>query len=131
MRPFTIDVPDSVLSDLHERLDHARLLDDSPRKMASGMSAAYLRDLVTSWRQLDWRARESWLNGHPQFLAEVGDATIHFVHRRSADPDAPALLVMHGWPHLFSLQLDFADALPEFHVVVPSLPGFAFSSPYR
>ena len=37
---------------------------------------------------------------------------------------------MHGWPHLFSLQLDFADLLPDFHVVVPAFPGFAFSSPY-
>ena len=37
---------------------------------------------------------------------------------------------MHGWPHTFALQLDFADRLPDFHVVVASLPGFAFSSPY-
>ena len=37
---------------------------------------------------------------------------------------------MHGWPHTFALQLDFADLLPDFHVVVPSLPGFAFSTPY-
>jgi pimeloyl-ACP methyl ester carboxylesterase len=38
---------------------------------------------------------------------------------------------MHGWPHTFALQLAYADLLPDFHVVVPSLPGFAFSSPYR
>ena len=30
---------------------------------------------------------------------------------------------MHGWPHLFSLQLDFADLLPDFHVVVAEPPG--------
>jgi len=35
--------------------------------------------------------------------------------------------VMHGWPHTFALQLDFADLLPDFDVVVVSLPGFAFS----
>ncbi len=55
---------------------------------------------------------------------------MHFVHLRSERADAPALLVMHGWPHTFALQLDFADLLPDFHVVVASLPGFAFSSPY-
>ena len=49
-----------------------------------GMSSAYLRQLVESWREFDWRAREAWLNGHPQFIAEVGDATIHFVHARAA-----------------------------------------------
>ncbi|MGC5171175.1 epoxide hydrolase family protein [Microbacterium sp. DT81.1] len=130
MQPFLIDVPDAVLEDLRDRLARTRLLPDSPRKPRSGMSAAYLRQLVDGWREFDWRAREAWLNQHPQFTAEVGDATIHFVHARAARADAPALLVMHGWPHLFSLQLGFADLLPDFHVVIPSLPGFAFSPPY-
>jgi pimeloyl-ACP methyl ester carboxylesterase len=130
MRTFQIDVSDAVLEDLRERLGRSRLLPDSPRKPASGMSADYLRTLTTSWRDFDWRERQAWLNGHPQYLAEVGDTTLHFVHRRAASYDAPALLIMHGWPHLFSLQLDFADLLPDFHVVVPSLPGFGFSSPY-
>src|SRR5213592_138337 len=131
MHPFQIDVPQTVVSDLRDRLGRTRLLPDSPRRPASGMSEAYLRELVASWRDFDWTTRQAWLNSHPQFLAEIGDATLHFVHRRAARADAPALLIMHGWPHLFSLQLDFADLLPDFHVVVPSLPGFAFSSPYR
>lgn len=55
---------------------------------------------------------------------------MHFVHARSDRPDAPTLLVMHGWPHTFALQLDFADLLPDVNVVVPSFAGFAFSPPY-
>jgi epoxide hydrolase len=55
---------------------------------------------------------------------------VHFVHRKAEHPDAPTLLVMHGWPHTFALQLDFADLLPEFNVVVPSFAGFGFSPPY-
>jgi len=94
------------------------------------MTASYLAELVETWREWDWRAREAWLNRHPQFLADIGDATVHFVHLRSERADAPALLVMHGWPHTFALQLDFADLLPDFHVVVPSFPGFAFSPTY-
>jgi hypothetical protein len=94
------------------------------------MNAEYLADLVESWRDWDWREREGWLNRHPQFLVDMGGATVHFAHLRSARAEAPALLVMHGWPHTFALQLDFADLLPDFHVVVPSFPGFAFSSPY-
>lgn len=94
------------------------------------MNAEYLAALVASWRDWDWREREGWLNRHPQFLVDIDGTTIHFAHLRSARADAPALLVMHGWPHTFALQLDFADLLPDFHVVVPSLPGFAFSSPY-
>jgi pimeloyl-ACP methyl ester carboxylesterase len=130
VKPFAIDVSDDVLDDLRARLERSRLIDDSPRRPASGMSAAYLRELVDAWIDWDWRAREAWLNEHPQFIAQVGDAVVHFVHLRSDRADAPALLVMHGWPHTFALQLDFADRLPDFDVVVASLPGFAFSSPY-
>lgn len=129
--PFEIHVPETELADLHDRLDRFRPLPDSPRRPPSGLTAEYLGQLVAAWRALDWRDREAWLNRHPQFLADVGDATIHLAHLRSDRADAPALLVMHGWPHTFALQLDFADLLPDFHVVVASLPGFAFSSPYR
>ncbi|MFK4836654.1 epoxide hydrolase family protein [Microbacterium sp. ZW T2_14] len=129
-RPFSIQVPDSELTDLRERLARFRPLPDSPRRPASGMSADYLAELVATWRTWDWRGRERWLNRHPQFLAEIGDTTVHFAHLRSERADAPALLVMHGWPHTFALQLEFADLLPDFHVVVPSFPGFAYSSAY-
>jgi pimeloyl-ACP methyl ester carboxylesterase len=129
-RPFELHVSDDVLVDLRARLARSRILDDSPRRPASGMSATYLRELVDSWAAFDWRPREAWLNRHPQFIADVGDASVHFVHLRSDRADAPALLVMHGWPHTFALQLDFAELLPDFDVIVASLPGFAFSSPY-
>jgi epoxide hydrolase len=130
VQPFDVHVPDEVLDDLRERLSRSRLLEDSPRRPSSGMNAAYLRELIGAWEAWDWRARERWLNEHPQFIAEIGDAAVHFVHLRSKRADAPALLVMHGWPHTFALQLDFADRLPDVHVVVASLPGFAFSTPY-
>ncbi|WP_448811177.1 epoxide hydrolase family protein [Agromyces bauzanensis] len=129
-QPFDIQVSDDVLDDLRARLSRTRFLPDSPRRPTSGMNAAYLRDLVDTWLVWDWRSREAWLNRHPQFIAQVGDAALHFAHLRSERADAPALLVMHGWPHTFALQLDFADLLPDFHVVVASMPGFAFSSPY-
>jgi len=129
VRPFAVDVPQAVLDDLRDRLSRTRFLDDSPRRPASGMTAAYLRELASSWESFDWRAREAWLNQHPQFVADVDGTTLHFAHLRSAAPDAPALLVLHGWPHTFALQLDFADLLPEIDVVVVSLPGFAFSPP--
>ncbi|MFE6733295.1 epoxide hydrolase family protein [Microbacterium sp. NPDC057650] len=129
-RPFSISVPDHELTDLRDRLDRFRPLPDSPRRPPAGMTAEYLGELVATWREWDWRAREEWLNRHPQYLVDIDDTTLHFVHLRSERPDAPALLVMHGWPHTFALQLDFADLLPDFDVVVPSLPGFGFSSPY-
>ena len=130
MRPFRIAVPDDVIADLHERLARARILPDSPRRPETGLSAEYLRALVDSWAAFDWRSRERELNEHPQFIADVDGTDIHFVHLRSDRPDAPALLVMHGWPHTFALQLEFARLLPDFHIVLPSMPGFAFSAPF-
>jgi pimeloyl-ACP methyl ester carboxylesterase len=129
-QPFELHVPDEVLDDLRDRLARTRFLDDSPRKPTSGMSSAFLRELVDTWLAWDWREREAWLNRHPQFTVPIDDTVVHFVHRRAERADAPVLLVMHGWPHTFALQLDFVDALPDFHVVVASLPGFAFSTPY-
>ncbi len=128
--PFRLAVPDDVLDDLRGRLRRTRLLPDSPRAPRSGMSADYLAELVASWERFDWRAQESRLNAYPQYTADIDGARVHFVHRPAVAADAPALLIMHGWPHTFALQLDFADALPDFHVVLPSFPGFGFSSPY-
>ncbi|HEV6952077.1 MAG TPA: epoxide hydrolase N-terminal domain-containing protein [Promicromonospora sp.] len=122
-RPFTVHVPDDVLTDLRGRLARSRIPEDSPRRPPSGMTAGYLRELVGTWIDWDWRAREAWLNRHPQYVVPVDGTDLHYVH-------APALLVMHGWPHTFALQLDFADLLPDMHVVVASLPGFGFSTPY-
>lgn len=130
MRSFRVSVPEDVIVDLRQRLSRSRLLPDSPRRPETGMNAAYLRELVDSWSTFDWPAREERLNQHPQFIADIEGTEVHFAHLRSERPDAPALLVMHGWPHTFALQLEFARLLPDFHVVVPSMPGFAFSAPY-
>jgi pimeloyl-ACP methyl ester carboxylesterase len=129
-QPFRIQISDADLADLHDRLRRTRFTPDGPRRGPAGMTEEYLRQLVGSWLAFDWRAREEWLNSHPQFLAEVDGTTVHFVHAPADRPDAPTLLVMHGWPHTFALQLAFADLLPDVNVVVPSFPGFAFSPPY-
>ena len=83
IEPFEIRVPDAVLADLRARLSQTRFLADSPRRQPSGMSSSYLRELVASWQVFDWRSREEWLNRHPQFVAEIDDASIHFAHLRS------------------------------------------------
>ena len=109
MEPFNIDVSRAELDDLRDRLRRTRLLPDSPGRPPSGMTEEYLCELVRSWAEFDWPARQDWLNRHPQFLAPIDGATIHFAHLRSERTDAPALLVMHGWPHTFAMQLDYAD----------------------
>ena len=76
-------------------------------------------------------ARKSWrLNAFPQFVTEIDGQRIHFLHVRSASDDAMPLLLTHGWPGSFVEFLELIELLSdEFHLVVPSLPGFAFSGP--
>jgi pimeloyl-ACP methyl ester carboxylesterase len=52
---------------------------------------------------------------------------VHAVQRRSQDPDAGALLLLHGWPDSFLRDGKVLPLLGDFHLVVPSLPGYGFS----
>jgi pimeloyl-ACP methyl ester carboxylesterase len=140
IEPFTIDVADEVLADLRERLARARLPDE-PEGVGwqLGMNQAYLRQLVDYWRdEFDWRAQERRLNRLEQFKTTIDGLDIHFVHRRSAEPDAFPLILTHGWPGTFAEFDKVIEPLTDpvahggraedaFHVVVPSIPGYGFS----
>ncbi|MBB5786566.1 epoxide hydrolase family protein [Jiangella mangrovi] len=131
IRSFRIDITDADLEDLRTRLANTRW----PAEVAGtgwerGVPVGYLKDLAANWRDgFDWRAAEAELNAHPQFVTTVDGQDFHFLHVRSANEDATPLLLMHGWP---SSVVEFLDLIPlltdEFHLVIPSLPGFGFST---
>ncbi|GAA2225025.1 alpha/beta fold hydrolase [Streptomyces amakusaensis] len=144
MRPFRVDIPESDLDDLRRRLAAARWPDEIPGAgWDRGVPVAYLRELAEYWRtEFDWRAAEARLNAHPQYLTEIDGTTVHFLEVRSAEPDAMPLLLTHGWPGSVTEFLSLigpltdpvahgGDAADAFHVVIPSLPGYAFSGPTR
>lgn len=137
---FRINIPDSVLDDLNERLAQTRWPDQLPGTgWDYGTDTRYLRELVDYWQNdFDWRAQEARLNEFEHYRANVGDTRIHFVHARSEDPDAVPVLMLHGWPSSFLQMLDIIPMLtdpaahgmtgaPSFDVVAASLPGFGFS----
>ena len=141
--PFSIAVPDEVLADLRERLGRARLSPDFGDGWEYGTDRAYLEELLAHWRdEYDWRKHEAAMNAHPHFRVTIDDVPIHFLHERGKGPDPVPLVLTHGWPWTFwDLQKvigpltdpaahggDPADA---FDVVIPSLPGFTFSTPLR
>jgi epoxide hydrolase len=134
MKPFRIDVPQSDLDDLRERLARTRWTRQLPGEgRQRGVPVDYLRDLAEYWRTgFDWRAQEARLNEFPQFTDEIDGQEIHFLHVRSPRPDALPLILTHGWPNSF---VEFARLIEPlsrtFHVVVPSVPGFGFSAPPR
>jgi microsomal epoxide hydrolase len=144
LTPFRLDVPQSVLDDLHRRLAEARWPADLPGSgWSRGVPLAYLRELAEYWRtSYDWRAAESRLNSYAQYTTEVDGARIHFLHVRSPEPDAIPLLLTHGWPGSIAEFLEVIGPLSNprghgdgagqaFHLVIPSLPGYGFSSPLR
>ncbi len=138
LEDFRIAVPDDVLVDLRLRLERTRL----PNWIDGigwdqGIDCATLEVVLDRWRDgFDWRAQEARLNRFEHGLADIDGQTIHFLHARSPHVDALPLVLVHGWPGSF---VEFLDTLPfftdppdgrdAFHVVVPSIPGFAWSGP--
>jgi microsomal epoxide hydrolase len=139
--PF-LAVPDEVLDDLRERLSNTRL----PNAIdgigwEQGTDLRYLEDLIAYWRdEFDWRAPEDRVNQLEHVATAVDGQRIHAIHARSPEADAVPLLLVHGWPGSVVEFLDVigpltdprahgADPADAFHVVAPSLPGFAFSGP--
>jgi epoxide hydrolase len=141
IRPFRIEVPQADVDDLRRRLAATRWPDALVEDWSRGVPLAYLQDLVSYWgSQYDWRERETRLNAYPQFVTEIDGQTIHFLHVRSEHDDALPLVLLHGYPSTF---VDFerligpltdptshgGDAGDAFHLVIPSLPGYGFSTP--
>lgn len=142
IRPFRVEIPQADLDDLNDRLARTRFAPAAPGDSWDyGTPESYLRETVELWRtEFDWRAVEERANSFPQFLTEIDGQTVHFVHVRSAEPDARALVLTHTYPGSFLDFLDMIGPLTDpvahggraedaFHVVVPSIPGFGFSTP--
>ena len=143
IRPFTVAFGQADLDDLKERLGRTRLPQPVPREddWLYGVPNSYLAETVDYWRsEFDWRAHEARINELSHFLTEIDGQTIHFVHVRSGEANATPLLLLHSYPGSFVDFLDMIGPLtdpvahggsPEdaFSVVVPSMPGFAFSTP--
>ncbi|WP_043638844.1 epoxide hydrolase family protein [Nonomuraea candida] len=141
IEPFRIDIPQADLDDLRERLRRTRWAAQlpGPGAWSRGVPVAYLRELAAYWADgFDWRAQEARLNAFPQFTTTIDGQQVHFLHARSPEPDALPLIITHSWPSSVAEFLDVIGPLTDprrhgldpgvaFHVVAPSLPGFAFS----
>ncbi|MFJ2597820.1 epoxide hydrolase family protein [Streptomyces erythrochromogenes] len=142
LQVFRLDVDQRELDDLGARLARVRWPDELPGVGRSyGLPLERVRELVAHWRDgYDWRAAEARLNAWPQFTTVIDGTRVHFAHVRSPEPDATALLMTHGWPGSF---VEFqrvvgpltdpgahgGDPADAFHLVLPSIPGFALSGP--
>src|SRR6476659_4706586 len=141
IRPFHIDIPDEKLADLRRRISATRwpsaeLVTDS----SQGVQSKMLQKLARYWEEEhDWRKVEKKLNALPQFSTTIDGLDIHFIHVRSRHKDALPLIITHGWPGSIIEMLEVIGPLTDptahggsaddaFDVVLPSIPGFGFSS---
>lgn len=140
IKPFKISVSDEKLSHISERVaafrSHPAPIDDN---WQYGTKTSVLEDLRQYWlADYDWRKAEADLNTLPHFTAEIDGIDIHFVHVVGEANGKRPLLITHGWPGSF---YEFHDVIgplaypsrhggrPEdaFDLIIPSLPGYAFS----
>ncbi len=140
-RDFVIRIPDEALDDLSRRLAATRW----PPSVDGvgwdeGTDVGWLRELCTYWAErFDWRAQESYLNEFRHQICRIDGLDVHFVHERGQGPDPIPLILTHGWPSTFYEFHKLIGPLTNpaayggdprdcFDVVVPSLPGYGFSS---
>jgi epoxide hydrolase len=142
IRPFRIDVSDTELEDLRDRLARTRWPDElSGVGWSYGVALDFVKEITELWRtSFDWRKQEAVLNEFPQFTTTIDDTNVHFLHVRSPEPNAMPLILTHGWPGSVAEFLDVigpltdpvshgGDAADAFDLVIPSIPGYGFSGP--
>jgi len=141
LRPFRVSIPEKELVELRRRIAATRwptkeLVEDR----SQGVQLATLRELARYWTtEYDWRTCEARLNALPQFKTKIDGVDIHFIHVRSRHENALPLIMTHGWPGSIIELLETVGPLTDptshggtpmdaFHLVLPSLPGYGFSS---
>jgi pimeloyl-ACP methyl ester carboxylesterase len=140
IRPFRIEIPESELDDLRRRLKMARLPEkETVADFSQGVPLKTVQQLLRHWQtEYDWRKVEARLNSYPQFVTEIDGLDIHFMHIRSKHENALPIIITHGWPGSVVEQLKIIEPLTNptahggsaadaFHVIIPSMPGYAFS----
>ncbi|KAH8920665.1 alpha/beta-hydrolase [Atractiella rhizophila] len=148
-KPFSVSIPQSQVDDLHSKISSvsletyaASLLSSLPSPSEGlnfdyGLPPTLLYTLVETLKNdYDWRKEEEGMNAMGEhYLIDVegiedeGIMTVHFVWLKSEKKDAKTVMVIHGWPGCFLELRDFAKVLQsEYNVLVPSLPGYTFSS---
>jgi epoxide hydrolase len=141
IKPFRISIPDEAIVDLKSRLEKTRWPYAMTTDWSRGQPLGFIMELCDQWKNsYDWRKHEAEINAYPQFLTEIDGQSIHFMHIKSKEPNAFPLVLSHGWPSSVVEYIDMIGPLTDprahgldpslaFDLVIPSLPGYGFSSP--
>ncbi|KZP29746.1 epoxide hydrolase [Athelia psychrophila] len=146
LKPFKVDIPDATLDELRTLLKYAKLAPEtyegSFEDRKYGVTNRWIREARDVWAtKFDWRKHEAGVNSFPNYITTIEDGgtdfNVHFVALFSEKADAIPLILLHGWPGSFLEFLSILAIMRErytpsslpYHLIVPSMPGYAFSSP--
>lgn len=135
IKPFTAHVPQQVLDDLKLRLSLTRWPDEIMKSDWNyGADLSYMKELISYWKDtFNWRKVENEINTYPNFIADIDGHQVHFMHIKGKGKQSVPLIITHGWPGSFLEMMKLIPLLTEnpdysFDLVIPSIPGFGFSS---
>jgi pimeloyl-ACP methyl ester carboxylesterase len=135
-KSFKINIKQPILNDLKKRIANTRWTDEIENsKWEYGTNKTYLKELCNYWQnRFDWQKQEEYLNSFPHFKSTIDGTGLHYIHQKGEGKNATPLLLTHGWPDSFVRFLKIIPLLTKadkngfsFDVIVPSIPGFAFS----
>lgn len=144
--PFTANIPDEKLQQMLQLIKISPIgpavFENVDISRTYGMNRDWLIKAKDEWsNKFDWRAHEKRINSFPNYKTEVTDDDgtkwdMHFLALFSNNENAVPLGFFHGWPGSFLEFLDMLDLIKNkytpdtlpYHIIVPSLPGYTFSS---
>ena len=146
LQKFEIQYNQTEWQQLKDKLEKSRYFDKLDKETAHnfeyGFDRDYAEELVNYWKDsYDWKQAVNKLNKFPQFKVSFNNVCIHFVrfitNENKKNLKRVPLLLIDGWPGSFSSFYKLIDYLNEdahyneysFDIVVPSIPGYGFSTP--
>ena len=141
---LTINIEESILNDVLNRVKNSRLISDFGNKeWKYGTEETYLKDLIEYWsNNYDWKKQEKEINKFSHYKIEIDNIPIHFIYEKGSSENSKPLILTHGWPWTFWDYKKIIEPLahPEkyggnasdsFDIIIPSLPGYGFSTPLK
>jgi pimeloyl-ACP methyl ester carboxylesterase len=141
IHPFGVGFPQDEIDELKRRVQVTRWPDkELVADRSQGVQLAATTELARYWLDdYDFGRVATRLNALPQFVTKIDGVDVHFIHVRSSREYALPLIMTHGWPGSVIEQIDTVGPLTDptahggsaedaFHLVLPSLPGYGFSS---
>lgn len=144
LTPFKVEVSEEIIQDLYTRLKSTRWAEDlNNQDQYYGLSTDFLRQYGDHWlNSYDWRAAEKKLNEFNQYKVEIDGQPVHFIYEKGKGPNPTPIILSHGWPWTYwhwskvigpltDPSAHGGDPAQSFDVIIPSLPGFGFSTPVK